>query len=227
MHVPVNLVDIVLVKIETPVGNQSSLTTYSGRYSIAEIQLSSRVTCQSGSHGSNCSLHHCHKFCASNATNCTLMQCCRREENNQTDPGSFSKMCSFDKEYLNVFCQSNNNICIGVDCGSGRCIADSDDTFHCKCNAGYKGLRCTDIIPNHKSTIIRITVGVIASVIVLGLAAIAYYFFQYIFMRLKKKRQEQREKEYFSKCCSCINDSNVKFDVFNFTDFVEEDFDAS
>ncbi len=189
-----DLVDVFFINITSPVGLQTSLSTYRGFYGITEASLYFQVVCTTGTHGTDCS-QNCTSYCG-NTTSCSLRFCCSGNTN-ESNSELFTQMCSCDREYINLLCQETANNCDGVDCGEGMCV-DDINSIRCKCNFGYQGVRCMDIIPNHTAPGIKIAVGVIAGVIALGVAVIALYSVKYCIQNQKNKR-ERLNDSYYSK----------------------------
>ena len=147
---PNELIDVLLINHDLPIGQPSTRQNYTGIYSFkfVTMDLSITVRCVKNFQGSDCS--RCLPSFAGAMCNIKISECdC--SGHGQCFDGVPSLTCDCDPGFTGKLCQTNINDCAGVDCNNGECF-DGVNSFICQCNSGFGGPFCTEGVLASQST---------------------------------------------------------------------------
>ena len=134
---PDELVDILLIDHNEPVGEESATQVHSGMYEFVSMKLVITVTCIENFQGSDCSQ------CVPGFTgpDCQQINYCVGvicNGNGQCVDGLNSFDCSCVPGFTGELCQTNIGECVGISySGNGECL-DGVNSFTCECSPGSK-----------------------------------------------------------------------------------------
>jgi hypothetical protein len=142
-----DLVDVLLIDHDLPVGQPSPRKNYTGIYDInfVTMDLSIMAKCVEnnfkfqGPDCSQCSPGFTGTMCTININDCIGVNC---SGNGQCVDGVLSYTCDCDSGFTGVECDVNIDDCVTVNCsGNGQCV-DGIHSYTCKCDPGFTGMEC-------------------------------------------------------------------------------------
>ena len=140
---PNDLIDVLLIDHDLPIGQPSPRQNYTGIYDInfVTMDLSIVATCVGNFQGPDCS--QCLPgftgiMCEINIDDCIGVNC---SGNGQCVDGVLSYTCDCDPGFTEAECDVNIDECVAVNCGNGQCV-DGVHAYTCECDPGFTGVEC-------------------------------------------------------------------------------------
>ena len=140
-HSADDLIDVLLIEHNLPIGQPSPRKNYTGIYNISFVTMDLSITakCAENFQGSDCS--RCLPGFAGTMCNVGINEC-SCSGNGQCLDGMPSLICECDPGYTGVECEANIDDCIEVTCSeNGQCI-DGLLSYTCECDPGFTGVDC-------------------------------------------------------------------------------------
>ena len=139
-----DLIDVLLIDHDLPVGQSSSRQIHSGIFDFMFVIMDLSITarCLENFQGPNCS--QClpgftGAMCNVSINDCIGVNC---SGNGQCVDGVLSFTCDCDPGFTGQECEVSIDDCAGTDCnGNGVCVVGVN-SFICRCNSGFTGDLC-------------------------------------------------------------------------------------
>ena len=134
-----DLIDVLLIDYNQPIGQISPRTTYNGNFSFVTMDLSITARCVGNFQGSDCS--RCLSGFAGTMCNVRITECSCSGHGQCLD-GVPSLICDCNPGFRGMECETNIDDCIEVTCsGNGQCV-DGVLSYTCNCDPGFTGVDC-------------------------------------------------------------------------------------
>ena len=139
-----DLIDVLLIDHDLPIGQPSLRQNYTGIYAFDFVTMDLSITARcvenfQGPDCSQCSPGFTGTTCNVNINDCIGTNC---SGNGQCVDGVLSYTCVCVLGFTGVECDVNIDDCVAVDCsGNGQCV-DGVHAYACECDPGFTGVEC-------------------------------------------------------------------------------------